>query len=84
MTEHAGFLDMSCIALTGALKLEREHDLHNVLFDFLDHLQVLASNHGNPATHRLKAVSRTQDAKRWQPDGHGSMSVRQQGRRRGT
>ena len=49
------------IALTGALKLEREHDLHNALVDFLDHLQALASNRGNPAARRLKAESRTQD-----------------------
>ena len=68
---------MSHIALTGALKLECEHDLYNALVDFLDHLQVLASNHGNPAAHRLKAVSRTQDAKQRQPNGHGSMSMRQ-------
>ena len=68
---------MNYITLTGALKLERKHDLHNMLVDFLDHLQALASNHRNPAAHRLKAESCTQDAKQWQPDGHGSMSVRQ-------
>ena len=84
MTEHAGFSDVSRIAITSALKLEREHDLHNTLVDFLDHLQALASNHRNPAAHWLKAVSRMQDAKRRWPDGHGSMSVRQRGRRRGT
>ncbi|KAF8587843.1 RhoGAP-domain-containing protein [Ramaria rubella] len=43
------------IALTGALKLEREYDFNCALVDFLDHLQALATNRGNPAARRLKA-----------------------------
>jgi hypothetical protein len=43
------------IALTGALKLEREYDLQTAMVDFLDHLQALASNRGNPSARRLKA-----------------------------
>lgn len=43
------------IALTGALKLEREYDVQTAMVDFLDHLQALASNRGNPSARRLKA-----------------------------
>jgi hypothetical protein len=43
------------IALTGALKLEREYELQSALVNFLDHLQALASNRGNPSARRLKA-----------------------------
>lgn len=43
------------IALTGALKLEREYELQSALIDFLDHLQALGNNRGNPSARRLKA-----------------------------
>ena len=43
------------IALTGALKLEWEYELQSALINFLDHLQALASNRGNPSARRLKA-----------------------------
>lgn len=50
------------IALTGALKLERDHDFSKGLTTFLQHLQLLSSNKANPSTRRLKAdVQSTSD-----------------------
>ena len=43
------------IALTGALKLEREYNFDVGLSSFLDHLQALQSNKGNPSARRIKA-----------------------------
>ncbi|KIJ55694.1 hypothetical protein M422DRAFT_220485 [Sphaerobolus stellatus SS14] len=43
------------IALTGALKLEREYNFGNGLSSFLDHLQALQANKGNPSARRIKA-----------------------------
>lgn len=43
------------IALTGALKLERDHGFSKGLTSFLQHLQVLSSNKANPSIRRLKA-----------------------------
>lgn len=43
------------IALTGALKLERDYNFGKGLASFLDHLQALATNKGNPSARRIKA-----------------------------
>lgn len=41
------------IALTGALKLEREHDMREAMSSFLDKLHLLAVQGGNPSARRM-------------------------------
>ncbi len=41
------------IALTGSLKLERDHDLREAMTNFLDKLHLLAVEGGNPGARRI-------------------------------
>lgn len=49
------------IALTGALKLDRDHGRHAALLDFLDKLQGLAVEGGNPAARRVVHSARARE-----------------------
>jgi hypothetical protein len=56
------------IALTGALKLDRDFNRHRALLDFLDKLQCLAVEGGNPAARRIVRTSRPREV-----DSNGTM-----------
>ena len=56
------------IALTGALKLDRDFKRYSALLDFLDKLQCLAVEGGNPAARRIIRASRPREI-----DSNGTM-----------
>lgn len=52
------------IALTGALKLDRDFGRNEALFGFLDKLQLLASGGGNPSARRVVQSSKPQSSEK--------------------